>query len=70
MVGKQVARTALSDGHDVVAVVHSRNPFTPDPGLIVTSGDVSDATMVMSAPTGSDLVVSTLSTALRQRQAC
>jgi putative NADH-flavin reductase len=62
MVGQQVARTALSDGHDVVAVVHSRDPFTPDLGLTVTFGDVSDPAMVASALTGSDAVISTLIT--------
>ena len=59
-VGKQVVELALAQKLEVVAFVHSKNPFEPKPGLSVVKGDINDAEAVKKAVEGSDAVISTL----------
>ena len=59
-VGKQVVDLALARNLEVVAFVHSKNPFEPKPGLSVIKGDVNDTEAVKKAVEDSDAVISAL----------
>lgn len=59
-VGQQVVNMALAGGYDVVASVHSHNPFEGHNRLKVISGDVNDPKAVKDALDGSQAVISAL----------
>jgi putative NADH-flavin reductase len=59
--GRLLTRQALDEGHDVVAFTRHAEAFPiEDPHLEIVSGDVHDATAVMTAIDGTDAVLSTL----------
>lgn len=59
-VGQLVVEEALKDGHQVVAFVHTNNPFKDNKKLAVVSGDIKDQVAVAKALEGADSVISTL----------
>jgi putative NADH-flavin reductase len=59
-VGRVVVRQALTRGYEVVAFVHSRNPFDDAPGLNVVQGDIYRGEDVRKAIAGCGAVVSCL----------
>lgn len=59
-VGRIVVRLLLERGHEVVALVHSHNPFGEQTGLTVQAGDIYESTDVERALRGSQAVISTL----------
>jgi putative NADH-flavin reductase len=59
-VGQEVVRICLERGHQVVALAHSHDPFTPQLGLIVLKGDIYKAGDIATAVQGSQAVISTL----------
>jgi putative NADH-flavin reductase len=59
-VGQMVVARALENKYDVVAFVHSHNPFKESERLHIVKGDVSDVSAVKEAITGSSAVISTL----------
>lgn len=58
--GRQVVAVALERGHEVVAFVHSHNPFEVHRNLKVVKGDIRDRTAVAAAITESKAVISAL----------
>ncbi|MBL8121631.1 NAD(P)H-binding protein [Candidatus Saccharibacteria bacterium] len=60
-VGSRVVAQLLAAGHEVTAVVHSRNPFTDQPKLRVESLDVHDGAKATEVISGSQAVLSCLS---------
>lgn len=59
-VGRLVVGELLARHHQVVAVVHSKSPFTDDSNLRVVKGDVYLPRQVAEAVAGSQAVISTL----------
>lgn len=59
-VGRLVVAGAVSRGYNVVAFVHSHNPFEGTEGVRVVQGDISDKEAVAAALQGSQAVISTL----------
>lgn len=59
-VGQHVVSIALSAGYEVVAFVHSHNPFEEHERLKIITGDVNDAVAVANAVAGSEAVISAL----------
>ena len=60
-VGSQVVGLLLERGDSVVAVVHSRNLFEPNPNLTVVAFDVHDQVKVTEVISGSQVILSCLS---------
>ena len=60
-VGSQVVNLLLECGDNVVAVVHSRNLFEPNPNLTVVALDVHDQVKVTEVISGSQVILSCLS---------
>ena len=60
-VGKKVVALLLAGGHEVVAVVHSQNPFESQKGLKVVTLDVHNEVKVAEVISGSQVVLSCLS---------
>ncbi|MCA9327096.1 NAD(P)H-binding protein [Candidatus Saccharibacteria bacterium] len=60
-VGSRVVELLLASGHEVVATVHSKNPFEKHPSLTVAELDIHDQKAVDAAIRGADAVVSTVS---------
>jgi putative NADH-flavin reductase len=59
-VGRLVVEKLLSDGHTVIAFIHSSNPFAESDQLHIARGDVHNLLDVTPAMQGSDAVISTL----------
>ena len=59
-VGQQVTRLCLERGYEVVALVHSHNPFEPQSRLSVVAGDIYNQADVDRALDGSQAVISAL----------
>ena len=59
-VGRQVVEFALAQNLEVVAFVHSKNPFDDQTGLSIVKGDISDSVAVKKAVEDSDAVISAL----------
>lgn len=59
-VGRQVVALCQQRGYDVVAFVHSSNPFAGQAGIRVVQGDIYDAAAVGQALKGSQAVMSAL----------
>lgn len=60
-VGMRTVNQAIAQGHTVVAVIHSQNPFgTSGERLIVKTADIYDRVAVAAAIEGSDAVISCL----------
>jgi len=59
-VGRLVVAEALKHGYDVVAFVHSHNPFENGAHLTVVQGDIASAEDVAKALQGSDAVINCL----------
>ncbi len=59
-VGRQVVALALEHGYEVVAFVHSHDPFTPQEKLKVIKGDIRDRAAVAAALAGSTAAISAL----------
>jgi putative NADH-flavin reductase len=59
-VGQQVVRLCLERGHQVVALVHSQNPFGEQAGLTIVTGDIYNQADIKTAVSGSQAVISTL----------
>jgi putative NADH-flavin reductase len=60
-VGSRVVELLLAEGHEVFAVVHSRDIFQGTPHLYVRKMDVHDAAAVAEVLGGAGAVISTLS---------
>lgn len=60
-VGRKVVALLLAQGHEVVAVVHTQNPFTPQKRLKIVTLDIHDEVKVTEVILGSQAVLSTLS---------
>ncbi len=59
-VGRQVVALALQQGYQVVAFVHSQDPFAADDKLKVVKGDIHDRAAVAAALAGSGAAISAL----------
>lgn len=59
-VGQQVTMRALEKGYEVVAFVHSHNPFPLHHNLKIVKGDIRDRVAVAAALAGSTAAISTL----------
>lgn len=61
-VGHEVLKRALSDGHEVIALVRSPEKLAKDDDLTILAGDVFDQEAVAQAVLGVDVVFSALGT--------
>jgi putative NADH-flavin reductase len=59
-IGQLLVPLALANGHQITALTHTKNPFTPQTGLRVLQGDISDPIMMQQATEGSQVIISTL----------
>ncbi len=58
--GMAVVKRALSAGHDVTALVHTIEGYSPDSTVRVIEGDARDRSTVDSAVLGQDAVIDTI----------
>lgn len=59
-VGQLIIAGLLAKDYDVVAFVHTHNPFADHPKLQIVHGSVDDQASVTAAATGSSILISTL----------
>ena len=59
-VGRQVVDLLVADNHEVVAFIHTHNPFADYPDVAIVSGSITDDVAVAKAVHGSQAVISCL----------
>lgn len=64
-VGSRTVDAALAAGHDVVASVRRRDAVPPRPRLTIVVGDASDADAVATASAGADVVIVSITGAMK-----
>lgn len=59
-VGRKVVGLLLQNGQEVIAVIHSHNPFKKQPGLTVIKTDIHNSSDLELALRNADAIISTL----------